>query len=206
MTTVNLDKYLTDRAVLAWERAWDRRRPGPWQEQLGTACLLLPQRPAANGYPIITYREGGSNSRQLAGHVMAFVRYYSEHGEGDLALLPAVVLHDYDVDHLCHVRACVNPEHLQLSAPAKNRAEKLTGSPSQSTARHRAQQRIQNARAAGYAHRALDGEAQVRLVRRLMPSVGPDCPIWDFICRPAVHDSDSSQSCGRGEQDGRAIS
>lgn len=77
----------------------------------GTGCWLWPT-PGSNGYGRV---------RHLGRASCLTHRVVAEHYHG--AIPPA-----HEVDHLCHVRACCNPDHLQIVHKLENTSRALTWS------------------------------------------------------------------------------
>ncbi|QBI98679.1 HNH endonuclease [Mycobacterium phage Bobby] len=70
-------------------------------------CLLYPGRPGKRGYGVVNTGGAGTNKGYLA-HRIAYELAYGPIPPG------------MTVDHLCHTRRCVNPEHLRIITPAQN--------------------------------------------------------------------------------------
>lgn len=76
-------------------------------------CVLWTGSVLHNGYPVMHLRVPGGK-RHMAAH-----RWLWEHMNGPLA-------DGIDVDHVCHVKLCVNPAHLRAIPRAVNRGEGFT--------------------------------------------------------------------------------
>ncbi|ASZ74121.1 HNH endonuclease [Mycobacterium phage Squint] len=70
-------------------------------------CLIYPVKPGARGYALVNTGGRGDNKAYLA-HRIAYELAYGPIPEG------------MTVDHLCHTRLCVNPDHLRVITPAQN--------------------------------------------------------------------------------------
>jgi len=73
-------------------------------EGFTSPCWLWQGRTDADGYPEVKWR-----GRKYYAHRLAFTAFHGPMREGT------------DVDHVCMVRGCCNPEHLQESDPLTNR-------------------------------------------------------------------------------------
>lgn len=71
------------------------------------------------GYAVISYREGGERTNEMA-HRLSYKLFVGDIPEGMV------------IDHLCRVRDCVNPSHLEVVSQRVNIRRGLTG-----TGRHK---------------------------------------------------------------------
>lgn len=78
-------------------------RMGPIAPALGTRCWVWDACKTKNGYGRLTYRY-----KNWLAHVFAYV------------LTKGSVPGELELDHLCRVRACVNPDHLEPVTRAEN--------------------------------------------------------------------------------------
>ncbi len=76
----------------------------------GTQCWLWLGRYTQDGYPLINMRLNGKHTTQRAHRVS-----YSQLGGGMIF---------GELDHICHNRACINPDHLRDVDKATNLANR----------------------------------------------------------------------------------
>ena len=126
-------------------------------------CLLFPTKPTARGYGQL--QTGG---RGYLAHRVAYEIAYGPIPQG------------MQVDHICHIRRCVNPSHLRLVTAAQNQQNR-TGAQRTSTTGHRGVLRHRQKFAArvvvdGASYHGgvfdtaeLAADAAARMRRRLMP-------------------------------------
>lgn len=99
--------YPRRRRVTTWAEMLERTRPGEG------GCLLWIAATSGNGYGSVWFR-----GRVQIAHRVAYVLTRGELPDGQTLVL----------DHLCRVRACINPDHLELVTFAENvrRGEQTT--------------------------------------------------------------------------------
>lgn len=71
-----------------------------------TACVLAPQKPRADGY-VKLCRRGAEKVYEYA-HRIAYVKAKGEIADG------------LTIDHLCKIRNCINPDHLEAVTLSEN--------------------------------------------------------------------------------------
>lgn len=73
-------------------------------------CVMYPFKPAADGYPVMTYRYKAFRVHRYVCRVV--------HGEPPSA--------DHEAAHSCGVPMCINPQHLRWATRLENEADKVT--------------------------------------------------------------------------------
>lgn len=82
---------------------------------LPNGCWMWMGRVEPNGYAKIgVYEGGGRKNERVRNYWVHRVAYETFHGP-----IPA----GHDVDHKCHFRLCIHPNHIHAKVAAKNRSE-----------------------------------------------------------------------------------
>lgn len=87
----------------AARRALERCTPGP------SGCLISSYSTGSHGYAQIGWRLSNGKNRMTTAHRAAWVAHTGEQIPDGMT-----------VDHVCHVRRCVNPAHLRLLSNLAN--------------------------------------------------------------------------------------